>query len=69
MGVLSQENQDQVKKYLVEEGFIKEAEVEDIIKRASEAKKTFFQYLQDEKIITDEALTRLMAKAPAHRST
>lgn len=63
MGVLSQDNQDQVKKYLVEEGFIKEADLEGILKKASEAKKTFFQYIEDEKIINDEALTRLMAKA------
>lgn len=62
MGVLSQEKQDQVTIYLTEEGFIKKAELEELTKKAEAAGKPFFQYLKEMKIITDEDLTRLIAK-------
>lgn len=63
MGVLSKTNQDQVKKQLIEEELINEAELTKHENIAKELKKPLFQYLVDAKKVDAEDLTRVIAGA------
>lgn len=61
MGVLSEENQLQVRKKLVEEELVDESKIGSYQDTADKEKKPLFQYLVDSKIINDEDLTRITA--------
>lgn len=63
MGVLSDENQEKVKKSLVSEGVLTEDQLHESEAKAREAKKPLFQFLVDTKILAEEDLKRISAKA------
>ena len=63
MGVLSDENQDKVKKTLVSSAVLTDDQLHENEAKAREAKKPFFQYLVDAKLVSDEDLKRVTAKA------
>lgn len=62
MGVLSEENRSQVKEQLVAENLIAQDHLEAVEKQAVESGKPLFQFLVDEKLVSDEDLTRAIAK-------
>jgi type IV pilus assembly protein PilB len=62
VGVLSEQNQKQVKKQLVEEKLINEDDLKKHENIAHELKKPIFQYLVDQKKVDAEDLTRIIAK-------
>ena len=62
MGVLSEENQQQVKDLLIGEGVVTKERIEALEAEAKTEGKPFFAHLVGQKVITDEDLTRLSAK-------
>lgn len=61
MGVLSEHNQASVKDKLVEEGLISDDVLHQSEANARQAGKPLFQYLNDENIVPDEDLKRIIA--------
>lgn len=62
MGVLSEDNQQNVKQELVNAKLITADQLSESEAKAREAKKPIFQYLIDAGIVPDEELKRMMAK-------
>ena len=62
MGVLSEDNQQNVKDELISAKLITEEQLSESEAKAREAKKPIFQYLIDAGLVPDEELKRMMAK-------
>ena len=62
MSVLSIENQQQVEEALVSEGILAEEDLDNYRSKAAKAKEPLLQYLVHQNIISDEQLTKIVAK-------
>lgn len=62
MGVLSEDNQQNVKDELIESKLITSEQLDESEAKARQAKKPIFQYLIDAGLVPDEDLKRVMAK-------
>lgn len=62
MSVLSEQNQKQLENLIVSEGIVEAAKLAEHKKAASTAHKPFFAFLIDEKVLTNEQLTKLTAQ-------
>ena len=62
MSVLSAANQKQVEQYLVSEGFLTEAKINSVRKKAEESSTPFLGLLISEGHVSNEVLTKMIAK-------
>jgi type IV pilus assembly protein PilB len=62
LSILTDENQKKLEALLVSESLVKDAELKKHHKAAADAHKPLFVYLVEQKVITNETLTRLIAQ-------
>lgn len=62
MSILTDENQKKLEALLVSEGLVKEVALQKYRKQAAEAGKPLLTFLVEQKVITNEALTRCIAQ-------